>query len=104
MAFAFAIAASLAFSPIVWRHYFALLLVPVAIARPRLGVIWFVPILMWPVSEGVGNGTTYHTLATLGVAALTFVLALSALSGDDGDLVVAVDHSRSGLGEEVRAV
>ena len=104
VAFVLAIAAALAFSPIVWRHYFALLLVPVAIARPRLGVVWFVPVLMWPVSEGIGNGTTFQTTATLVIASLTIGLALSALARDDRDLVVAIDRSRSGLGEEVRAV
>ena len=33
-AFVLAVVASLALTPIVWLHYFALLLVPVAIARP----------------------------------------------------------------------
>ena len=37
----------LAFSPIVWIHYLALLLVPVAVLRPRLSVAWLVPCLMW---------------------------------------------------------
>ena len=33
--FALLIAASLLLTPIVWLHYFAMLLVPLAIARPR---------------------------------------------------------------------
>ena len=37
-AFILAIAASLALTPIVWLHYFALLVVVVALAQPRLGV------------------------------------------------------------------
>jgi hypothetical protein len=78
-AFVLAIASALAFSPIVWRHYFALLLVAVAVARPRLGVVWFVPLLMWPVSEGIGNGTSFETAATLGIAAVTIGLSLLAL-------------------------
>jgi alpha-1,2-mannosyltransferase len=36
-------------SPLVWAHYFALLLVPLALRRPRLSVIWALPLLMWPM-------------------------------------------------------
>jgi len=77
--FILAIAAALAFSPIVWRHYFALLIVPVAVARPRLGLVWFVPLLMCPVSEGIGNGSSFETSATLVIAALTIGLSLRAV-------------------------
>lgn len=34
------IAASLVLTPIVWNHYLVLLLVPVALARPRLSALW----------------------------------------------------------------
>jgi hypothetical protein len=76
-AFILAIAAALALSPIVWLHYFALLLVPVAIARPRLGVLWFVPLAMF-VSPGSGHPTLFETGVTLAAAALTIALALRA--------------------------
>lgn len=78
-AFVIAIAASLALSPVVWLHYFELLAVAVAVARPRLGVVWFVPLAMWLVSttDG-GNGTTSQTAATVVVAAVTVVLATRA--------------------------
>jgi hypothetical protein len=36
-------------SPLLWAHYFALLLVPLAIYRPTLGVGWVLPVLMWPM-------------------------------------------------------
>jgi len=36
-------------SPLVWAHYFVLLLVPLALYRPRLSVAWLLPILMWPI-------------------------------------------------------
>ena len=42
-AFILAIAAVLACTPIVWLHYFSLLLVVVAVARPALAPVWFVP-------------------------------------------------------------
>lgn len=69
-AFMLAIAAALAFTPIVWLHYFALLLVVVALATPRLGIVWFVPLLM-VVTPGSGQPTAVETMWTLGVAALT---------------------------------
>jgi hypothetical protein len=81
--FVLAIAAALALSPIVWLHYFELLLVAVAVARPRLGAAWLVPIAM-VVSTGTGNGTSAQTAATLALAALTVALAVrSAGRGEE---------------------
>ncbi len=34
-------------SPLVWGHYLTLLLVPLALLRPRLNWLWVVPVLMW---------------------------------------------------------
>ena len=79
-AFILAIAAALALTPIVWLHYFALLVVVVALAQPRLGVIWFVPLAM-VVTPGSGHPTPFETSATLAVAALTIVLSLRASRG-----------------------
>ena len=90
-AFILAIAAALAFSPIVWRHYFAFLLVVVGVARPRLGVLWFLPLLMWPVSEGIGNGTALQTSATLAIAATTIGLALWSVRDAPGHATVVVE-------------
>jgi hypothetical protein len=73
--FVLAVGAALACSPIVWLHYFALLLVPVAVTRPRLGPIWFVPLAMWGFGAGTGNGTTAEAAVVLAVAVATFVLA-----------------------------
>ncbi len=50
--FALALLASILCSPIVWLHYFALLLVPLAIARPRMGPLWLVPLAYWLVPFG----------------------------------------------------
>lgn len=73
-AFVLAIGASLAVTPIVWLHYLSLLAVVVAIARPRLGVLWFVPFAL-VVTPGSGNPTPFQTTATFLVAALTIALA-----------------------------
>lgn len=43
-AFALGIIAALLSTPIVWQHYMVLLFVPIALLRPRLSPIWFVPL------------------------------------------------------------
>jgi hypothetical protein len=73
--FVLAMAAVIACSPIVWLHYFALLLVIVAVAQPTLGVAWFAPLLMF-ASEELQNGTPFQTGLTLLAAALTVAVAL----------------------------
>jgi hypothetical protein len=42
-----AITVSLLATPTVWRHYFALLLVPLAISRPRLSLVWLLPLVTY---------------------------------------------------------
>ena len=80
-AFVLALAAAIAFSPIVWLHYFALLLVAVAIARPRLAPVWFLGIpLQAVVSTGVYNGSTFQTASVLLLTALTVAVALAPAS------------------------
>ena len=80
-AFVLALAAAIAFSPIVWLHYFALLLVAVAIARPRLAPVWFLGIpLQVVVSTGVYNGSTFQNAAVLFAMALTVALAVAPAS------------------------
>jgi hypothetical protein len=41
------VAACLLATPVLWVHYFALLLVPLALGRPRLSPIWFAPLILW---------------------------------------------------------
>jgi hypothetical protein len=79
-AFVLAISAGLAFSPIVWLHYFTLLLVVVSIAQPKLGAAWIAPLLM-VVATGNGNPAPYQTAAVLLTAALTVGLSIHAIRG-----------------------
>ena len=74
-AFILALAAALALSPLVWLHYFALLIAIVAVARQRLGLVWFVPLAMF-LSTGRGDPTPLQTFVTLGAAAATVGLAI----------------------------
>jgi len=56
-AFAFVVIAALALTPIDWLHSFALLLVPLALLRPRFGWPWLVPWVFWltPIQENAGD-------------------------------------------------
>jgi hypothetical protein len=74
-AFAVALAASLACTPLVWLHYFALLLVAVAVLQPRLGPAWFIPFAMY-LSTATHNGSTFQNALTLVAAAATVTVAL----------------------------
>ncbi|MGI8478652.1 MAG: glycosyltransferase family 87 protein [Gaiellaceae bacterium] len=74
--FTCALAAALAFTPILWQHYLVMLLVPLAVARPRFSAIWLVPALLWAAPRE-DNGSAIQTfLPVLAAAALVvFVLA-----------------------------
>lgn len=78
--FVLAVSAALALSPIVWLHYFTLLLVVVSVAQPTLGAAWFAPLAMY-VATGHGNPTPFQTTATILAAAMTVTLSAVALSG-----------------------
>jgi hypothetical protein len=82
--FTLTITAALALTPIVWNHYLLLLLVPVAIARPRLSVLWFVPLALNGLYLVHGYGPSpdgvMPLVALLGLVAVTITLALEAQS------------------------
>ena len=65
-----ALAAAIMLSPVVWRHFFVLLIVPLALTRPRLDVLWLVPIGMW-LGDGTFNGAPWQTAVVLGLFAVT---------------------------------
>jgi hypothetical protein len=82
-AFVLAIGASLAVTPIVWLHYLSLLVVVVAVARPRLGLVWFLPLAL-VVTPGSGNPTPFETTVTFCVAVLTVTLAFRETGSESG--------------------
>jgi alpha-1,2-mannosyltransferase len=73
--FVVAMGAALALSPLVWLHYFALLLVVVCLASTRLAPIWFVPLAMF-VATGRQDPTLLQMSVTLAAAAATVGLAV----------------------------
>jgi hypothetical protein len=52
-------------TPVLWMHYFALALVPLAIARPRLEPIWALPIVL--IVCGTRSTWTWEIVLALGV-------------------------------------
>ena len=62
-------------SPIVWMHSFVLLLIPVAVMRPRLSAAWLLPVAFL-IGAGTGNGAPWQTAGVLALSVLTVALAL----------------------------
>ena len=81
-------AATLALSPIVWLHYLVLLLVPLAIMRPRFSAIWLLPVLLW-VSPKPGYAEGVLTFAPAIVAVILLVAMLRGPSAHRADAAVA---------------
>jgi hypothetical protein len=81
--FALAIAASLALAPIVWLDYFALAAIPLAVARPRLSPVWFLPLTTWALpSSGIATGAASGVGRVLLVFGVVFwVAAVDERSG-----------------------
>jgi hypothetical protein len=73
--FVLALAAWILFSSIVWLHYFALLLVPLALARPRFGALWLVPLAYWLVP--FGTPSRWQIAVALGAMSCVIVASLA---------------------------
>jgi alpha-1,2-mannosyltransferase len=71
--FALAIAASLLLAPIVWLDYYALTAVPLAIARPKLSPVWFLPLATWGLPS---SGIAAPELVGVGRVLVVFAVVL----------------------------
>jgi hypothetical protein len=81
-AFVLALAAGFVLTPILWLHYLVLLVVPIALARPRLSALWFVPLALtvfealdWYRGWPRGDGSALASVAI--VTALVFAVSAS---------------------------
>ena len=77
-AFAVAVLAALVATPLLWLHYLLLLYVPIALYRPRLAPLWFLPLLLWATPAAHSDGVTWRialALAVVGAVALQTVVA-----------------------------
>ena len=70
--FMLALGAALVLMPILWLHYLTLLVVPLAIARPRFSALWLLPCVLW-VGSSPMNPDGYLTLLPALVSALLLV-------------------------------
>jgi hypothetical protein len=82
MSLTLVLAASLALTPILWLHYLSLLVVPIALARPRLSPLWFTPFALLPMFwlneyNGWPNGDIDALTAAIGLAIAVFASALA---------------------------
>jgi alpha-1,2-mannosyltransferase len=77
-AFAVAVVGSLVATPVLWMHYFVLLLVPIALYRPRLSAVWFAPLILWLTPTTHSHGDTWRIALALGVLA---AIAIGTIGG-----------------------
>jgi len=74
--FTIAVLGSLLATPVLWLHYFALLFVPIALYRPRLSGLWFLPFVLWVTPAGHSEGSFWKIALALAVAAIVAVRTL----------------------------
>ena len=82
------LAAGFVLTPILWLHYLVLLVVPIALARPRLSVLWFVPLTLTVFElldwyRGWPRGDTKALLSVALVVGLVFAASLRFREGLD---------------------
>jgi alpha-1,2-mannosyltransferase len=65
LAFRLALAASFVLSPIVWGHYYVLLIVPLAVTRPRLSALWLAAIWIKPDTLQLRDSAVWVAFALL---------------------------------------
>jgi hypothetical protein len=73
-AFSAAILAALALSPLVWIHYYLLLIVPIGLASRRLRAVWLLPVLaFWFFTDNLSSiwPVVWVSLVVVGVGVLT---------------------------------
>jgi hypothetical protein len=75
---AVAVAASLLVTPLVWMHYLLLLLVPIALYRPRLSGLWFVPLVLWATPTTHSHGVSWRIALALAVVAVVAIRTVGA--------------------------
>jgi Glycosyltransferase family 87 len=79
LTFSLAVFAALVMSPVIWIHYLVLVYVPIAIARPRLSPLWFLPLLYVPIGlRAHADGSIIRIGLVLALTTLTFCFVARA--------------------------
>jgi hypothetical protein len=74
--FVLALGVGLIASPIVWMHYLVLLVVPLALYKPRLAAAWFVPLAYWVLQSQENQGSAARIALMMAITGLTLALAM----------------------------
>ena len=88
---AVAVVVSVLATPILWMHYLILLVVPIALARPRLAMMWALPIVLWVTGKPESNGVLWRITFAIALIAITAVVALR-----ERDQVERAEHPSPG--------
>lgn len=84
--FLLGVLAAIAFSPIVWQHAFALLLVPLAVLRPAFGLVWSLPLALWIAPDAADIVHPLQVLLFALVVAVVSAVALAPRASRSGAL------------------
>jgi Glycosyltransferase family 87 len=74
--FVLALGVGLLASPIVWTHYLVVLVVAIALYRPRLGAAWLVPLVYWYLPGQQNHGSIWNFVLLGVLTALSLGLAM----------------------------
>ena len=85
--FGLVMVAALVASPIVWPHYFALALVPIALASPTLSPLWLTPLLAYLAPSAQTTGRPWEIVPYLAIVAIVAFRLCSSrpLASDCGE-------------------
>lgn len=75
-AFVLAVGAALLLSPVAWLHYSMLLAAVIAVSKPRLGLVWFLPLAFWATPHQSSSSEPWRIGLALFVILATVVLGL----------------------------
>ena len=81
--FGWALTAALLASPLVWWHYYALLLVPLALAAPVWRPIWFAPFGLFPQAADAVVGIAISVLIAVTASGVRLRSLRTEISGRD---------------------
>jgi alpha-1,2-mannosyltransferase len=101
--FTCAIGAALAMTPILWQHYLVLLIVPLAIGRPRFSALWLLPaLLFWLVALPVWPVEPRPFIGVVAGGVVLASLLLRPGGGGGGGSDVRTSLNRAPVAEGVR--
>jgi alpha-1,2-mannosyltransferase len=71
--------AALMTSPIVWMHYYVLVVIALALTRPRLSALWFLPLLYWASPELESFGELRRLIVGVGVTLAVILFGVRSM-------------------------